>query len=124
MRAVSSWQLRVQAVAEDGEMEEDTEQDRKALLRQERTGTLAYDAEQQSLRTALKEKLAASAGSDDEAGGLQLSHRAAPLPEAVCALVCCNAGFVKIDMLRLLCACCKYQHSDYDAILGSGAVHG
>jgi hypothetical protein len=70
----------VQAVADGGgQGEGDTELDRKARLRGERAGSLAYDAEQQQLRDSLLATLHSSPG-DASAGegddGLRLRRRA------------------------------------------------
>lgn len=77
----------VQAVDEHADVgEEDTELDRKRRLREDRAASLAYDAEQQELRTSLlskvhggaEERAAAGASDDsDEEGGLTIKSRAA-----------------------------------------------
>jgi hypothetical protein len=78
-----------QAVDEEGgQGEDDTELDRKARLREERTGTLAYDTEQRSLRSSLLRTVHgggdgdglegdAEGGGDDADDGLLLKRRAA-----------------------------------------------
>ena len=80
-----------------GQGEDDTELDRKARLREERADTIAYDAEQRSLRSSLVRSMHGNAngreGSADDAGsdsdgddGLVLKRGAvAAAPVCFCA---------------------------------------
>jgi hypothetical protein len=76
----------LQAVEAEDAADEDTDVQRRKRLREERSASLAYDAEQSSLRASLLERLhsseaagarvsAEAASSDDDGGGLTVKSR-------------------------------------------------